>query len=151
MTPPTVPEVLQAYANRGLFRDFRADPAAGDFDFVWMGHKPMRLRWNAAKRTMMFKDLLPNIPARSEMYGEVRDFLKERTEAGLPDHRRVDPRDFEILCQNRAGQVSIGLRLADGNQEEATNKLMLLVHEAFLMLNDRWLDYMHEEFGASLE
>ena len=31
------------------------------------------------------------------------------------------------------------------------HKLMLVIHETFLLLHDRWLDYMHEEFGASLE
>lgn len=151
MTALSVPDVLQAYADRGVFRDFRADPGAGDFGFVWIGHTPMRLQWKRASGTVMFRDLLPNMPARGAMYRELRDFLKSRTAADLPDHRRVDPAQFELLCQNRGGQVSMGLKLLGGAEEDAANKLLLVVHEVFLMMNDRWLDYMHEEFGASLE
>jgi hypothetical protein len=149
MTAKTVPGVLQEYADRGLFRNFHADPKKGEFRFIWMGHKPMRLQWRAG--AAIFKDVLPNAPTRGVMYRELREFLKERAAADLPDHRRVDPARLEILCQNRQSQVSVGLRIMGGTEEEAMRKLMLLMHELFLFLNDRWLDYMHEEFGASLE
>lgn len=151
MSSQSVPDVVQAYADRGLFRNFHADLAAGDFRFIWMGHAPMRLQWRPASRTLTFKDVLPNIPPRGGMERELRAFLKDRADPGLPDHRRVDPANFELLCQNRQSQVSIGLRLVGGTEEEAVHKLMLVMHETFLLLHDRWLDYMHEQFGASLE
>ena len=147
----TVPDVLQAYADRGLFRNFHANLKTGDFGFVWMGHTPMRLKWKAADRTILFKDLLPKVPAKGEMYGELEAFLRGRADADLPDHRRVDVHDYDILCENRRASVSIGLRITNGTEEEAMHKLMLVIHETFLLLHDRWLDYMHEEFGASLE
>lgn len=151
MTTQTVPEVLHGYANRGLFRDFHADADKGDFGFVWMMHTPMKVKWAADARTITFKDVLPNVPARGEMDREIRDFLKAMASEARPPHRRIDPAEYELTCRNRGGTVSIGLRMVGGDEETATRKLMLTMHEAFLFLHDRWPDYMHEEFGASLE
>jgi hypothetical protein len=150
----SVPEVLQGYVDRGLLRDFEASgvrASGGEFAFRWLNHVPMRLQWKAGGRTITFKDVVPKVPAKSVMYRELREFLKERTSDSLPEHRRVDPAEFELLCQNRLGNVSIGLRVTGGAEEPAVRKLMLVIHEAFLFLHDRWPDYMHEKFGASLE
>jgi hypothetical protein len=147
----SLPDVLQGYVTRGLLRNFEASRGGGDYGFTWMSHKRMNLRWTPSTQTVSFKDLAPNIPARSVMYRELRAFLKERTEESLPPHRRVDPAEFELLCKNRNSTVSVGLRVTGGTEEEAMRKLMLLIHEAFLFLNDRWPEYMQEEFGASPE
>jgi hypothetical protein len=151
METMSVDEVLQGYVTRGLLRNFEASRGGGDYAFTWLSHKPMRLRWTPSTQTIAFKDLAPNMPARSNIYRELRTFLKERTEEDLPPHRRVDPAHFELLCSNRNASVSVGLRVTGGTEEEAMRKLMLLIHEAFLFLNDRWPEYMQEEFGASPE
>ncbi len=145
----TVEDVLQGYASRGLLRNFQA--VSGDFGFLWMNHKPMRLQWKPQTRTLVFRDVAPNVPSRSPMDREIRAFLSGLASADRPPHRRVDPAQFELFAENRKSQVSIGLRLKDGSEAEAAEKLMLVIHEVFLMLHDRWLEYMHEEFGASLE
>lgn len=151
MSTMTVPDVLQGYVTRGLLRNFEASRGGGDFQFTWLNHKPMHLRWTPSAQTIVFKDLAPNIPARSVMYRELRAFLKERTKDDLPAHRRVDPKEFELLCKNRDSTVSIGLKIIGETEEAGMRKLMLLIHEAFLFLHDRWPDYMQEEFGASPE
>ena len=102
MPAMSVAQVLQGYANRGLFRDFHADEAKGEFGFIWMNHTPMRVQWKPAARTLTFRDLLPKAPPRGEMDRDIRAFLKSRTAADLPDHRRVDPQDFELVCSNRS-------------------------------------------------
>lgn len=155
MTASTVQDVLQAYANRGVLRNFQAEAggaADAEFGFLWMNHKPMRLQWKASSRTLVFRDLAPNVPSRGPMDREIKRFVSGLTSPDLPAHRRVNPADFEIFSENRRSNVSIGLRLAeDVSEAEAAETLMQVAHEVFLFLHDRWLDYMHEEFGASLE
>jgi hypothetical protein len=153
METATVPQVLRAYADRGVLRRFQTlgSKPERDFGFLWLNHKPLRLQWKPDEQTIVFKDFASNIPARSAMYREIRAFLEGRTEADLPAHRRVDPAEFELICQNRKSQLSIGLKILNGSEEAATRKLMLVIHETFLFMADQWQDYMHEEFGTSLE
>ena len=149
----TVGTVLRAYADRGVLRDFSAatGKAADDYGFLWMNHMPMRVQWKPALRTIVFRDVAPNVPARGPMNRELKVFLEGLTLADRPPHRRVDPAQFELFCENRRTQVSIGLRIKDAGEAEAMEKLLLVIHETFLYLHDRWPDYMHTEFGASLE
>ena len=85
---------LQEYAERGVFRGLAERPARRgrhEFTFRWLAPSPFTLSYDSASGTLAFRDLLPNVPARSPLAGALRRFVRGRTAAELPPHRRVDP------------------------------------------------------------
>ena len=89
--------------------------------------------------------------SRSALYSELKRFLKTRSDFELPDHRRIDPKRAEVLCVNRGGKVSIGLKVKRNQYPYALNRLVNLVHELFVQLNDLHPDYMCENFDVPQE
>lgn len=151
MTEMTVPDTLQSYVHRGVFKSFNAHSDARNFDFVWLNRKRMHLQWNANRNAIVFKDVLADIPARSRHYRELRAYLKGRMSPELPAHRRLDPELYDLICENRKSVVSVGLKVKSGGEEAAVRRLMGMVHEMFLYHHDRWPEYMYETFGSPLE
>jgi len=145
-----VRESLQAYADRGVFRGF-SEAKAGRFTFVWFFHHPMELNVDTAKHELRFKQLLPGIPARSELYAELKSFLAERHDRQLPEHRRVDRRRAEVACSNRAGAVSLSLKVKNNQYAYGVNRIVNLVHELFVHLRSAHPEYLVEAFDAPQE
>ena len=145
-----VRESLQAYADRGVFRDF-SEIRAGQFRFVWLIRHPMELRVDAAKRELRFRQLLPGVPAGSTMYAELKSFIAERHDRALPDHRRIDRRRAEVNCTNRGGFVSISLQVKNNQYAYGVNRIVNLVHELFVHLRDAYPEYLVENFDVPQE
>ena len=77
-------ERLQAYADRGVFRGFAEQPARGGrrrFTFLWLAPSPFTLTYDPATGALAFRDLLPNVPARSPLAGALRRFIRGRASA----------------------------------------------------------------------
>ncbi|MGH9764662.1 MAG: hypothetical protein ACREDR_29835 [Blastocatellia bacterium] len=147
-------EGLQAYADRGVFRGFAESSGAQakrNFTFVWMTRRPMLLTVDTRRGVLRFANLLPNVPAGSALYADLKGFLHDRYDSALRPHRRVDRRRAEIVCQNRLGNVSVGLRITNNQYRYGLNKIINLVHEIFVYLNDLHPDYMYEAFDAPQE
>ena len=145
-----VREGLQAYADRGVFRGF-SEVKAGRFTFVWFFHHPMELNVDMVKHELRFKQLLPGIPARSELYVELKNFLAERHDRQLPEHRRVDRRRAEVVCSNRAGTVSLSLKVKGNQYAYGVNRIVNLVHELFVHLRSAHPEYLVEKFDVPQE
>ncbi|QQS45430.1 MAG: hypothetical protein IPM66_15995 [Acidobacteriota bacterium] len=146
----TIREILQAYADRGIFRGF-SEKSGGRFHFIWMMRHEMELKVEAEKNTLRFKNLLPGIPARSAMYAELKKFIEERHDPALPEHRRIDRRLAEASCLNRAGRVSISMRVKKNQYEYSVNRLVNLVHELFVHLRSTYPEYLVENFDVPEE
>ena len=121
---------LQGYADRGVFRGF-SESKPGQFKFVWLLQHQMNLHLDAAKQELRFKQLLPGLPARSALYAELKQFIAERHDRALPEHRRVDHRRAEVACSNRSGLVSLTLTVKKNQYEYGVNRIVNLVHELF--------------------
>lgn len=146
--------VLQTYAERGVFRDYRASSSRNEvthFDFGWLYGQPFSLSCDAKRRRLTMSDLLPAVQGDSMMYRELKEFLKGRADAEVPEHRRVDPRLATVAPRIRDGVVSLDLTLVEGDYEYGTRKLINLVHELFLFLSEYWADYMWENFELNME
>jgi hypothetical protein len=146
--------VLQNYAERGVFKDYRATQGRNEvahFDFEWLYGQPFSLSCDARHQRLTLSDLLPAIKSDSMMYGELKAFLKGRAEADLPEHRRIDPARATIAPRLRDGVMSLELTLADEDYEYGTRKLVNLAHEIFLFLSEYWADYMWENFELNME
>jgi hypothetical protein len=145
---------LQLYADRGILRGLNeAKPRNGkqSFTFVWLGDRPLEFGIDTDTTLLTFKRLLPNVPSNSELYAELKQFLKGRCDDRLPRHRRIDAKRAEVVWANRAGNVSIALRVRNNQYSYGFNRLINLVHEIFVQLNDSHPDYMCENFDVPQE
>jgi hypothetical protein len=145
---------LQGYSDRGIFRGLNeVKPRNGKqaFTFVWLGDRPLEFAINTETETLTFQRLLPNVPSGSELYSDLKHFLKSRCDADLPTHRRIDAKRAEVVCVNRAGSVSLGLKVRNNQYAYGLKRLVNLAHEIFVRLNDSHPDYMCENFNVPQE
>lgn len=142
-----VRESLQAYADRGVFRGF-SEIRSGRFQFVWVVNHRMELCVDTAKHELRFKQILPNVPAKSALYAELKNFIQQRHDRELPEHRRVDRKRAEVSCTNRGGFVSVSLKVKNNQYAYGVNRIVNLAHELFLHLRERRPEYLMENFDV---
>ncbi len=147
----TVAGVLENYASRGVFRGFsRGAASKGKAAFRMMWHKDRfyEFHLDVKAETLTIPVVLPDVSARSDMYRELAAFLESRHSEELPPHRRIDAAKAELFAANRKSQVSVGIRVKDGDFEYATRKLVGAVHEVFLdFLSDgRYYEWVIETY-----
>lgn len=150
----TVSEVLNAYAERGIFREFgeKASGARTEYKFRWLTTVPIHLVHDRKANTLTFRNLLPNMPAKGDIYPALKKYLASRTDPKLLEHRRVDPKRMEVKTTNRGGTVTLTVKLKPRHQEYGTRKAINLVNEIFMsFLSGPYYDYMLENFGISEE
>jgi hypothetical protein len=146
---------LETYARRGVFRSFsRTGFADGKatFRFVWLWNQPFSISLDEARCTLRFEDLLPGVPARGELEGEIKTFLERIAAADRPEHRRLDPKRATVRYTSRRGTGSLAFRIADGDFEYGVQQAMNVVNELFLeFLNLHRRDYLVEHYQVSDE
>ncbi len=148
-----VRKVLQGYADRGVFRALAEVPSRNgkaEFKFHWLPitEEPFTLIYTNRTRTLCFKRLLRCMPAKSEMYSELKSFFKARSAADLPEHRRIDPERAEVKCSNRLGSVSVTVVIKGNEYEYGVRKAVNLVSDLFMDLlpESAYYEYMAENF-----
>jgi hypothetical protein len=146
-----VTDTLENYAKRGVFRGFSRGPVGNGkatFRMLWHRDRAFEFIFDARKNTMRFSLVLPNVPADSAMYRELKRFIRSRQADELPEHRRIESRKAQIQTFNRGGNVSLSLRVLDGEYEYGARKLIHLVHEIFMtfLFDGNYYDYLVETF-----
>lgn len=147
-----VTEALQAYADRGVFRGFRAAPVpAGrvEFTFAWLTRKPMRAAFDSRRRTLAFPDLFPDLDAASA--ATLKRIVVSRTGREQPAHKRVDARRARVAAGVRKGSLSLTVTIRGANERYAITKALNLINELFLALHETRPEYLSEHFGISTE
>lgn len=144
--------ILQGYAEKAVFRGFSSHPdGAGKatYRMVWHHDRPFELSLNVPEKALRFPVVLPGVPARSDMYRELRAFLKSRQTNEVPEHRRVNPAKARLTVTNQRGIVSLALAVKDGDFDYATRKLIQMVHEIFMvfLVDGPHFEYMVEQLG----
>lgn len=147
-----VAAILENYANRAVFRGFSRGPARTGravFKMMWHRDRLFELLVDVPRKILRFPVVLPEIPARSDMYAELCDFVRSRQSEALPEHRRVDPAKTAFRCGNKAGNVSLTAGVKDGDFEYAARKIVHLVHEIYMdfLMDGRYYDYLVETFN----
>ena len=145
---------LQQYAERGVFRGLAERTAPRGryrFTFRWLAPAPFTLSYDPASGALAFRDLLPNVPARSSLAGALRTFIRGRASAGLPAHRRVDPERADLRCFVRRDALSLEVIARAGQHGYGVNRAINLVHELFVHLQTYYPEYMWENFDAPQE
>lgn len=147
----TVAGLLEEYARRGVFRGFsRGRDQGGKATFRMMWHRDRFYDFilDVQKQTMRFPLVLPNVPNNSSMHKEFKEFLKSRHSEDLPEHRRIDRQRAEVRPYNRGGNLSLSLKVKDGDYEYGARKFIHLIHEIFMVFlyDGRYYEYMIENF-----
>ena len=145
---------LKAYADRGVFRSLNEVESRNgkqSFTFDWVGERPLEFDIDTKGSILTFRRLLPNVPSNSALYSDLKRFLQARCGADLPKHRRIDAKRAELGWANRAGNVSITLKVRNNQYAYGLNRLVNLVHEIFVELNDQHPDYMCANFDVPQE
>jgi hypothetical protein len=113
--------------------------------------QPFSISVDGKRRRLVMADLLPGVERDSMMYRELKEFLKGRADADVPEHRRVDLQLAPVAARLRHGVGSLELTLVEGDYEYGARKLVNLAHETFLFLSEYWADYMWENFELNME
>ena len=148
-----VREVLQDYADRGVFRGFREAACRKDstvfeilcFPFM---QQPFQLVYTDNPASLVFKRLLQGMPARSDMYRHFKSYMKVRSSDELPDHRRIDPERVQLKWSNRLGDVNVTLNINGSNHEYAVRRAINLLTDLFfdLLTESPYYEFMNEHF-----
>lgn len=146
-----VTETLENYAQRGVFRGFSQGPirkGKASFKMLWHRDQTFELIFDAPQNTLRFPLVLPNVPANSAMYQELKQFIAAQHAEDLPEHRRIDPAHAHIQPSNRGGKVALTAQIINGDCAYGTRKLIHLVHEIFLdfLFDGKYFDYLVETF-----
>jgi len=151
--------VLQNYAERGVFHDYRMTRrrhGGAEYHFGWLYGQPFTVTCDEKHGRLAVTDLLPGVQRDSMMHKEIKAFLKGRAAVDVPEHRRVDPTLATASARLRDGLLSLELTLAGnapehGGYEYGARKIVNLTHELFLFMNEYWADYMWENFRLNME
>ena len=144
--------ILEGYARRRVFRGStreRARQGKAAFKIMWHRDRVFDLILDPRTGTLRFPHLLPNMPANSKMYSELKLFIRARQEQTFLAHRGIDAKKARVHCRNRAGNVMVTLKVIDADYEYGTRKLIHLVQEilqAFLA-DGPYRDYVVEMFN----
>jgi hypothetical protein len=152
-----VDAVLNNYATRGVFQGYRMqrrNNGTGEYTFGWLYGQPFTLTCDLRDKRLLLIDLLPGVQRGSLMHRQIKAFLRGRTGADVPEHRRVDPMRMKALARARDGLVSLELKLQGADCEAyafGARKMINLAHELFLFMNEYWADYMWQTFRLGME
>ena len=145
---------IKSYADRGIFGGF-SERAVGKgksrFEFVWLYNRRFTLEFDETKGTLRFRECFPAMPAQSEAYGAVQDFVKSRTDKKLPAHRRIDEKRAEAKSATRKGKASLVLAVKRNQYKYGVTKIVNLLHETFLMIDQCFTEYLYEHFDLPEE
>jgi len=147
-----VTDALQSYADRGVFRGFRATPAARGriaYEFMWLTRKALHADFDSRSGTIRFADLLPAIDRA--IAAEVTAILDARRKRGVPDHKRIDGRRVRVAGTVRRGTYSLHVLVRGNNHDYAVSTALNLINEMFVALRERHPEYLIEHFGLSAE
>ncbi len=147
-----VTAALQAYADRGVFRGFRATPGARgriDYGFLWLTRKPMAAAFDPRRGVLTFPALFPQV-ART-LAAELTSIVKSRRRKDQPEHKRLDGRRTRIAGSVRQGHFSLTVEIRGSNHDYAVKRTLNLINELFVALHEHHPGYLIEQFGISSE
>jgi hypothetical protein len=149
-----VTDMLQRYADRGIFRGFsvsRRRGGASEYRFAWLTPAPLTLTYDPRTGVLTFANLLPGVRSGTPLLADLRRFIEQRTGRGLPGHRRIDGRRARLACSVGRGGFTIALTARGPSPEYAVQRGLNLVHELFLFLHEGHPEYLVRHFGLSTE
>jgi hypothetical protein len=127
-------QMLDNYAERGLFREVTANAVDGNrsaFQFRWHYGRRFDLLVDHDAPAVAFVGMFPDVLPDSPLFRDVSAFIMGLADSRLAPHRRVDPARVRLTCESRDGDLTIFAASIDGNIDYATRKLIQAVNEVF--------------------
>jgi hypothetical protein len=149
-----VSAALQRYADRGVFRGFRAVASPRgrvEYQFLWLLRRPMHAAFDAGRGALTFRGLFPNVAPGSAIARELAAVVSLRRRKDQPAHKRLDGRRVRLVTALRKGDWSLTLEVRGANHEYAVRHALNLINELFLALHAGYPEYLAEHFGLSTE
>ena len=140
---------LKAYAERGIFQDFRETRGRNGrtrFEFRLVDER-VTVELEERDHTLVIRDMLRQVPAG--MYADLQDFLAALFDRGLPSHRRLDRRSADVQFVKRRGHVSLVVKVKGGRYRYAVEKLVSLIGWVRTHLQQWHPAYLWEVAGES--
>ena len=145
---------MQEYADRGVFRGFRATPGSRgrvEYQFTWLFRRPMSAVFDPRRRVLTFAALFPGAGASKDMSRGLRSLAGSRGGKDQPAHKRIDARRARVTSAMRQGDLSLAIQVRGANHPYAVRRVLNLINELFLSLHDEYPGYLVERFGLSTE
>lgn len=122
-------DVINAMAARGVFR---ATTLPGDtWRITWFGGHVMDLEVVGNK--VQVEPVLPELSARSQLYRDLRSWIRAQQSEELPEHRRLDARLVSVDVRNRKGDVRLTLQsLQEGSVHTLLDQTLQLINALYL-------------------
>lgn len=107
------------------------------------------MQLHAQAHEVRIDDVLPSLPAQSQIYRELRVWLKAQQSTDLPPHRRLDPAQISLAVRNSGGQIRLTLGSETLPLPTVAQRAVQLVHALYLdFLNGPGrLEWVTEAFG----
>ena len=114
---------------------------------TWFSGHAMTL--HAGGDEVKMDGVLPPLPAQSQLYRDLRAWLKAQQGPDLPAHRRLDPALITLAVRNSGGRIRLSLSSQDEPLPVLTKRIVQLVHAVYLdFLNGPGrLEWVTEAFG----
>jgi hypothetical protein len=147
-----VTAALQAYADRGVFRGFRATPAPRggvEYRFLWLTRKPMAATFDSRRRVLTFPSLFPGVDTATA--AQLKAMVASRSDRDQPAHKRLDARRARLAGTVRKGDFSLAIEIRGRNHDYAVTKALNVINELFVALHEGHPEYLVERFGISAE
>lgn len=147
-----VTAALQAYSERGVFRGFRATPAARarvTYQFAWLTRRLVDAVFDPRTNTLTFPALLPALDKAAA--ADVAAVIGSLARRDTPTHKRLDARRARITGAIRRGAFTLSVGIRGANHEYAVKAALNLINEIFVTLQERHPGYLIEQFGMSTE
>lgn len=148
-----VSAALQRYADRGVFRGFRAVPGSRgrvDYVFLWLLRRAMTATFDPRRGVLTFPALFPGVNTPG-VAAELKDLVTQRSTKDQPAHKRIDGRRARITCALRKGTWSLTVTIRGANHDYAVRHALNLINELYLALHANHPEYLVEHFGLSTE
>jgi hypothetical protein len=148
-----VSAALQRYADRGVFRGFRAEAARGRvaFRFSWITPRPMAAVFDARRGVLAFPALLPAAGDTPGVGEALAGLVAGRRGRLVPAHKRVDARRARLACAVRKGDGALTVQVRGANHDYAVRHALGLINDLFVTLRETHPEYLAERFGISNE
>jgi hypothetical protein len=139
--------VLETYAARGVFKGF-SKTGEDAWRMLWHRDRFFDLILNEEAGTLTFPEVLPGVPARSEMMKAYRAFVAAFAAESQPEHKRIDLSKTKLKCLAKGGSAGLEAKVVDGDWDYAVRKLIHVVHETYLVFlyDGAYYEYLIETF-----
>jgi hypothetical protein len=144
---------LDEYSGRGVIGAYGESTRNGrtTFRFNWLHDQCFTLIFDEKKSTLQFKDVFPHAAKGTVLHDTLTNAVARKTNKKLPAHDRIDPGRAEVTCSVRLGKISLTMQVKRNQYTYAVGKFVNLIHELFLVLNAKHIEYLFEHFDLPEE